>query len=67
MASDAIVVVRDKKIGGRRVLVTAEKIRQNDGWLVIARVDGALHDAWLSIAPEQEAERMLSEINGSSH
>ncbi|HUN47537.1 MAG TPA: hypothetical protein VMU85_13495 [Stellaceae bacterium] len=67
MAGDAIVVVRDQKIRGRRVLVTAERLRQNDGWLVVARVDGALHDAWLSISPEQEAERMLSEINGALH
>jgi len=67
MAGDAIVVVRDQKIRGRRVLVTAERLRQNDGWLVVARVDGALHDAWLSISPEREAERMLSEINGALH
>ncbi len=67
MAEDAIVVVRDREIRGCKVLVTAERIRHNEGWLVVARVDGALHDAWLSDSPEREAERMLAEIDGSFH
>ena len=67
MADDDIVIVRDREIRGRKVLVTAERIRRNEGWLVVARVNGALHDAWLSDAPEQQAERMLAEIDGEFH
>ena len=67
MADDTIVVVRDREIRGCKVLVTAERIRHNEGWLVVARVDGALHDAWLSESPEREAERMLAEIDGAFH
>ncbi len=67
MADDAVVIVRDRKIRGYKVLVTAERIRRNEGWLVVARVDGALHDAWLSDSPEQQAERMLAEIDGEFH
>jgi len=67
MAGDTIVVMRDQKIRGCRILVTAEKIRENEGWLIVARVDGTLHDAWLSTSPEQEAERMLAEINDAFH
>lgn len=62
IADDAIVTGRDTKLRDYHVVITAERIERAEVWLVIGRVDGALHDAEHSDFPEETAEEMLAEI-----
>jgi hypothetical protein len=63
-ADDAIIVLRDVMSRRRQITVTAEWNPRQEIWLVVGRVDGALHDSCNSGDPERDgtADRMLEEL-----
>lgn len=53
VTDDAVVVVRDQKISGRSVVVTAERATRVEAWRCVCRIDGVLHDARMSDFPRK--------------
>ncbi|HTV31097.1 MAG TPA: hypothetical protein VMF32_25410 [Xanthobacteraceae bacterium] len=62
IADDTVVTVREEQVRGYDLVITAERERRLEAWLMICRADGELYLARATDYPEECAAGIIKEF-----